>query len=259
MQDLTVSFVQDLLSWHDPITNRAQFAERIRELPESDLIVLPEMFNTGFTSEAKTQAETHQGTTVEWMRQMAEEQNAVVVGSLIIKDGAHYYNRLIWMRPDGSKETYDKRHLFRMAGEHQHFSEGKQRLVVELKGWYVCPLICYDLRFPTWSRNTEGFHLLLYLANWPSIRRGHWHTLLAARAIENQCYVAGVNRIGSDDRNIDYCGDSCIIDPLGETLVDAKDLAGGFSGTLDYHELHCYRERFPAYLDADRFKVEDIE
>lgn len=260
MQNLTISFIQDLLIWHDPKTNRAQFSERMSELPETDLIVLPEMFTTGFsfTSDAKVLAEASRGVTVDWMKQMSQKYQAVVTGSLIIEEGGEYYNRLVWMRPDGSSEHYDKRHLFRMAGEHQHFSEGTQRLVVELNGWHICPLICYDLRFPTWSRNTEGFYLLIYVASWPAIRRAHWQTLLSARAIENQCYVVGVNRIGKDDNEINYCGDSCAINALGETLIDAQDGVGGFTCTLNHLELQQYREQFPAFLDADRFKIDGI-
>ncbi len=259
MQDLTVSFIQDALVWHDPEANRTHFAEQIRTLTNTDLILLPEMFTTGFTLEATTLAEEMTGETVEWMRQMAKESQAVVAGSVIIKQQGHCYNRLIWMRPDGHYDRYDKRHLFRMAREHHHFSDGQQRLVVEINGWRVCPLICYDLRFPVWSRNSEQFHLLLYLANWPAARRQHWRSLLPARAIENQCYVVGVNRIGKDGNAISYSGDSCVINAEGQTLVAADDGAGSYTQTLSYAELENYRKRFPAFLDADRFSIERDE
>ncbi len=257
MQDLTISFIQEQLSWHDPSANRDRFSERIKTLPVTDLILLPEMFTTGFTLEAASQAEKMDGETVSWMQQMAHESRAVVAGSVVIEQDGACYNRLVWMRPDGTYQYYDKRHLFRMAKEHHHYADGQQRLVVEVNGWKVCPLICYDLRFPVWSRNSEQFHLLLYLANWPAARSHHWRSLLPARAIENQCYVAGVNRVGSDGNGISYCGDSTVINPQGEVLAAANDGADCYTCTLSYSELEHYRERFPAHLDADHFSIEN--
>jgi len=179
----------------------------------------------------------------------------VITGSLIVRDQGRHFNRLVWARPDGSLAHYDKRHLFRMAGEHEHFAAGERREIIGLKGWRICPLICYDLRFPVWSRGANDFDLLLYVANWPAARRSAWQALLPARAVENQCYVAGVNRIGVDGAGIAYAGDSSVHDYLGQALADLGAAAGHRTVTLSHDALHRYREKFPAWRDADPFQL----
>ncbi|WP_300657380.1 nitrilase-related carbon-nitrogen hydrolase, partial [Pseudomonas sp.] len=192
----------------------------------------------------------------QWLLEQAARLQAVICGSLIIQaaDGT-YRNRLLWARPDGSLAHYDKRHLFRMAGEHKHYAAGEEQVLFELKGWQIRPLICYDLRFPVWSRDPHTTDLLLYTANWPAARRQHWNRLLPARAIENLCYVAAVNRIGQDGKGHAYSGDSQVLDFQGETLLDAVDADGVFRLSLKAAELAAYRERFPAYRDADAFNL----
>ncbi|WP_260293153.1 amidohydrolase [Sedimenticola hydrogenitrophicus] len=253
MQDLTLTLIQDQIHWQQPEANRQHFEALISQAPSSDLILLPEMFSTGFSLQSSQLAETMTGDSIHWMTRMAKESGAVVAGSLILEDDGHYYNRLIWMRPDGTFAFYDKRHLFRMADEHHHYTPGDERLVVTLNGWRICPLVCYDLRFPVWSRNTSSFDLLLYVANWPEKRRLHWQRLLPARAIENLCYVAGLNRVGEDGNAIAYSGDSVVISPKGEELLNAGSDAGLFTVQLNHEELASYREKFPAHLDADHF------
>lgn len=255
MQDLTLTLIQEQIHWQQPAANRDHFERRILEAPASDLILLPEMFSTGFSLQSSQLAETMSGDSIHWMTRMAKESGAVVAGSLILEDEGHYYNRLIWMRPDGTFAFYDKRHLFRMADEHHHYTPGDERLVVTLNGWRICPLVCYDLRFPVWSRNNNGFDLLLYVANWPEKRRLHWQRLLPARAIENLCYVAGLNRVGEDGNGIAYSGDSVVISPKGEELLNAGSDAGLFTVQLNHEELASYREIFPAHLDADHFSL----
>jgi predicted amidohydrolase len=255
VQDLTLTLIQEQIHWQQPEVNRRHFEALIAQAPASDLILLPEMFSTGFSLQSSQLAETMSGDSIHWMTRMAKESGAVVAGSLILEDAGHYYNRLIWMRPDGTFAFYDKRHLFRMADEHHHYTPGDERLVVTLNGWRICPLVCYDLRFPVWSRNTSNFDLLLYLANWPEKRRLHWQRLLPARAIENLCYVAGVNRVGEDGNGIAYSGDSVVISPQGEELLNAGSEAGLFSCQLNHAELASYREAFPAHLDADHFTL----
>jgi len=256
VQDLTVTLLQTTLAWHDPAANRAHLGEMLSGLPEpTDLVVLPEMFPTGFTMDVREQAEPMAGPTVAWMAGLARELDAAVCGSLIVEDTGRFYNRCIWMRPDGGHAHYDKRHLFRMAGEHEHFAAGAARLVVDWRGWRICPLVCYDLRFPVWSRGANAYDLLLYVANWPAARQSAWRALLPARAVENQCYVAGVNRIGTDGRGIAYAGDSSVHDHLGQALADLGGAPGHCSTRLDLGALHRYREKFPAHLDADPFQL----
>lgn len=256
MQDLTITLVQTALAWHDPAANRAHFTELLRSLAgPTDLVVLPEMFTTGFTMETRARAETMAGPTVAWMAATARDTRAVVCGSLVVEQDGQYFNRLVWMPPDGRPLHYDKRHLFRMAGEHEHYAAGRERLVATLKGWRVCPLVCYDLRFPVWSRGADAFDLLLYVANWPAARRTAWRALLPARGVENQCYVAGVNRIGTDGQGIAYAGDSSLHDYLGQPLADLGDGPGVVTATLDLGALRRYRDKFPAWRDADPFRL----
>ncbi|MBS7663643.1 amidohydrolase [Pseudomonas lalucatii] len=256
LPDLQLALVQSELAWHDPAANRTHFEALLAPLEGVDLVVLPEMFSTGFSMDSARLAEPENGPSTVWLQEQARRLQAVVTGSLIIQaaDGS-YRNRLLWACPDGSLVHYDKRHLFRMAGEHKHFAAGEEQVLLELKGWRVRPLICYDLRFPVWSRDPHGTDLLLYTANWPAARRQHWNRLLPARAIENLCYVAAVNRVGEDGRGHAYSGDSQVLDFQGEALLDAEAAAGVFRIALSGAALAGYRERFPAYLDADDFDL----
>nr|WP_298718574.1 amidohydrolase [uncultured Steroidobacter sp.] len=260
MNTLHVTLIQTDLVWHDPEANRRRLQERCGGLAgQTDLIVLPEMFTTGFTMAPESVAEPANGPTVTWMREQAAKLGAVITGSIATRDGDGYYNRLVWMRPDGTHETYDKRHLFRMAHEQDHYSPGTRRLVVELKGFKILPLVCYDLRFPVWSRNKigtdGGYDVLLYVANWPERRRHPWQTLLKARAIENLSYCIGVNRVGKDGTGIDYTGDSAAIDYLGQPMTPASEQEFVTTVTLDKTALDGFRAKFPAYLDADEFQL----
>ncbi|MDN5515329.1 MAG: amidohydrolase [Pseudomonas sp.] len=254
--DLELALIQTTLVWHDPAANREHFQALLEQARGADLVILPEMFTTGFSMASAELAEPEDGPSSIWLREQAQRIDAVICGSLIIQaaDGS-YRNRLLWACPDGSLAHYDKRHLFRMAGEHKHYSAGDQQVVFDLKGWRVRPLICYDLRFPVWSRDASGTDLLLYTANWPGARRQHWNRLLPARAIENLCYVAAVNRVGEDGRGHGYTGDSQVLDFQGEELLMAGDGDGVFRTQLSSEALNAYRERFPAHLDADVFTL----
>lgn len=252
MAPLAVTIIQTPLFWEDIDRNLKMFSDKIKAIKErTDLIVLPEMFTTGFSMNVKTLAEHPDGKTLQWMKEQAKKKKCVIAGSYIV-EGA--YNRLIWMKEDGSYETYDKRHLFRFAGEDQYFKAGKKRLITTINGWRICPLICYDLRFPVWSRNNNDYDCLIYVANWPEARRKAWNTLLEARAHENQCYVVGVNRVGKDGKDIAYSGDSTIIDPKGNSICDT---GVGQETTqtvkLSYAVLESFRKKFPVSLDADQF------
>jgi omega-amidase len=254
--NLRVTMIQADLAWQDPATNRRNLADHFRGLAgHTDLIVLPEMFTTGFSMEARSLAETMTGATVGWLREEAAAIGCAITGSLIVEDGGQHYNRLVWATPDGGCAHYDKRHLFRMAREQEHYASGDRRLVVELKGWRVCPLVCYDLRFPVWSRNRGDYDVLLYVANWPSRRRSAWSALLRARAIENVCYVVGVNRVGKDGNGASYTGDSVALDFLGQVL--GGDRGGDFVETvvLDRESLATFRRDFPVHFDADDFEL----
>lgn len=255
---LSVTLLQCSLVWHDPVANRAALEEQLFNLPEpTDLIVLPEMFTTGFTMEAAAVAEPPRLTTHRWMQQMAAQTNAVVTGSYVVREGENYFNRLLWMQPDGQFRTYDKRHLFRMAGEDEIYTSGTERPVLDWRGWRICPLICYDLRFPVWSRNTPlAYDLLLYVANWPAVRQRPWDTLLQARAIENLSYVIGVNRVGDDGKGHHYGGGSALIDFKGDVLFQHYETPIVHQQTLSLDDLRAFRERFPAHRDADLFKFE---
>ncbi|MBI2279849.1 MAG: amidohydrolase [Bacteroidetes bacterium] len=282
VMNLKVTVIQSELHWENAAKNLAMFTEKIASINEApDVIVLPEMFTTGFTMNSAQFAETMEGETVVWMKQQAKSKNAAIVGSLIIEEdasplegryrGVNYFNRLIWAQPDGKIYTYDKRHLFRMAGEHEHFSAGKTRLIVELKGWKICPLICYDLRFPVWSRNKEfnvqsltfkvdhspsAFDLLIYVANWPEARKTPWSKLLEARAIENQVYVVGVNRVGVDGKQMTYSGNSAVIDPKGNVMSNIAEHQNYIQTIeLNREELDDFRAKFPVGLDGDDFEI----
>lgn len=265
MQDLNITLVQTHLYWQNVGANLAMLEEKLWQVAgPTDLIILPEMFNTGFSMEVEKLAEPMNLTTFKWMKQMAAQTKAVVTGSFIVRENDQYYNRLIWMQPDGNFKTYDKRHLFRMADEHDHFSPGKERLIVDLKGWKICPMVCYDLRFPVWSRNLSrqqpgnmDFDVLIYVANWPAPRVNAWDILLQARAVENLCYTIGVNRVAEDGNGIPYNGHSQVNTAKGETPCFLKEEETIQNFTLSYTELAKLREKFPAYLDADSFTLED--
>ena len=265
MQDLRVSIIQGETRWHDPAGNRAYYGDLIAPLAgATDLVVLPETFTSGFSNDAIGQAEGMEGPTVAWVREQAKALDAAVTGSVQLRVGEGVFNRLLWATPDGELKHYDKRHLFRYAGEHKRYAAGKDRLVVELKGWRINPLVCYDLRFPVFARNRYNverkdqldFDLQIYVANWPSARAYPWKTLLRARAIENLCYVVGVNRVGTDGNNLHYSGDSAVIDFLGHPVSECTDQEVVVTTTLQAAELAAHRERFPAMLDADAFSID---
>jgi omega-amidase len=258
MQDLVVSIIQTELHWENIEANLAMFEEKIWQIKDkTDLIVLPEMFSTGFSMNASKLAEPMNSKTFRWMKQMSQQTGAVVCGSYIVREKENYFNRFLWMNPDGTFSHYDKRHLFRMAKEHETYSGGSHKIILNLKGWRIMPLICYDLRFPVYSRQGKGltYDCLVYVANWPERRSLAWYTLLRARAIENLSYVIGVNRVGKDGNGHAYSGDSSIIQPDGETVFSEKYNEKIVSVTLKADLIETYRKNFPAYLDADDFEI----
>lgn len=257
MSSLTLSLIQTETLWHDAAGNRAHFEERFRALPATgDLVVLPEMFSTGFTMDSVGQAEAPDGPTVDWLREQAAQYRRAFCGSLIVLADGRYTNRFVLVMADGAVHSYDKRHRFRMAGEHEHFAAGQERCVFQLHGVRLCPQVCYDLRFPVFSRNRDDYDLLLYVANWPGARALAWRTLLRARAIENLCYTVGVNRIGIDGNGVSYAGDSSVFGPEGEALAELAAAEAVHTLTLDFAALAATRQRFPAGLDSDRFELD---
>ncbi len=264
MQDLKITLIQSELHWEDVDANLSMFEEKIWRIGRStDVIVLPEMFNTGFTMAAQKHGEHMNMKTFKWMRQMADQTGALILGSYIAKVHDRYYNRLLWMEPGGAYKTYDKRHLFRMANENRTFTSGESLLVATWKGWRICPLICYDLRFPVWSRNRfnkdEGklaYDIAIYVANWPQTRIDAWDTLLRARAIENLCYVVGVNRVGLDGNGVEHNGHSAVISPKGEPIFTNEGLEVVHTVELNANSLDSFRDRFPAHFDGDDFTIE---
>ena len=252
--DLKVTLVQLNHSWKNKSENFAKVSGMIDQLPETDVVLLPEMFATGFSMDVDELAEEMTGTTVSWMKEKAASLNAVVAGSLIVNEGGRYLNRLVWALPDGEIDWYDKRHLFTMGEEHLWYSPGNRRVTVERKGWKIRLQVCYDLRFPVWSRNHDGYDLLVYLSSWPSARHQVWKTLLQARALENQCFCAGVNRTGEDGNGITHSGDSGLITPKGETAWLGNGEATR-TFILSRSELDRFREKFPVLKDRDSFKI----
>jgi omega-amidase len=252
MDRLRITIIQPDTIWENARSNLAKCTEMITTTGPADLILLPEMFTTGFSMQPEKLKETMDGVSIEWMKRTASEKGAAVAGSLIIECEGHIYNRFLWVFPDGSILTYDKHHLFAMSGEHFHYSPGKEKRIVEYKGWHFCPLICYDLRFPVWSRNIEDYDVLLYVANWPAPRHSVWKTLLTARAIENQAYCIGVNRVGDDGAGLNYSGGSAVIDPKGNAtfLGESEQVK---TVEISYSELHRFREKFPVLKDRDAF------
>ena len=257
MQSLNLSLIQTHTQWHDASANRALFDDWLTQIPaNTHVVMLPEMFSTGFTMHSAEVAETMSGPTVAWMRDNAARLRSVLCGSVVIEEGGDYFNRFIWAMPDGTLSTYDKRHRFRMAGEHEHYQAGARREVFEVAGWRVCPFVCYDLRFPVWLRNRQDYDLLLCVANWPAARQSAWNTLLRARAIENQCYVAAVNIIGVDGNEVAYGGGSAAYAADGEVLVEHFDEPAMINVSLDMDRLNGLRKSFPVWQDADRFSVD---
>ena len=251
---MKLALLQTELLWESAAENRQKLSNELIDLESVDLVVLPEMFTTGFSMRAEALAETMTGPTVVWMQALAHEHQAVFSGSVIMQSALGYTNRLLWVSPLGTVRHYDKRHLFRMSQEHQHYIAGREKLSTSIAGFNCCPLICYDLRFPVFSRSHGArVDLLIYVANWPAKRASHWRALLKARAIENQCYVVGVNRVGIDGNQVAYQGDSMVVDFQGEVLRETTDRAGLHYATLDRNALEDYRAAFPAWMDQDDF------
>lgn len=253
---MKITLIQTDLLWNDPAGNRARFEQKIAEAGSADLIVLPEMFSTGFCTQPRLAAEPLGGETLPWMKRIAQKTDCALAGSVAVEENGHYFNRFYFVKPDGSVSQYDKRHLFTYGGEHKEFTAGDKRVIVEYKGWRILLQICYDLRFPVWSRNRNDYDLALYTANWPTPRVDAWSALLRARAIENLCYVAGINRTGTDP-NCSYCGKSALLDFKGQTLEDVElGKEALLSAELDADALRDFRKNFPALQDADRFSLE---
>lgn len=256
---LRITTVQTYLNWEHVDENLKHFTTVLNNINEpTDMIVLPEMFTTGFTMKPELLAEEHGGKGLQWMQQKAKEKKCVLVGSISVKQDGCYFNRLYWVNSDGSYQFYNKRHLFRMGNEHQHYIPGDQKLIIEYKGWKICPLVCYDLRFPVWSRNTKNdqYDVLIYVANWPEVRSYPWKQLLIARAIENQCYVVGVNRIGKDGNLMMHTGDSVVLNPRGEMTSQTKaNEDKSETVSLNYQHLEDFRKAFPVMMDSDDFYI----
>lgn len=253
---MKITLIQTDLLWNDPAGNRARFEQKIAEAGSADLIVLPEMFSTGFCTQPRLAAEPLGGETLPWMKRIAQKTDCALAGSVAVEENGNYFNRFYFVKPDGSVSQYDKRHLFTYGGEHKEFTAGNKRVIVEYKGWRILLQICYDLRFPVWSRNRNDYDLALYTANWPTPRVDAWSALLRARAIENLCYVAGINRTGTDP-NCSYCGKSALLDFKGQTLADVEPGKEALlSAELDADALRDFRKNFPALQDADRFSLE---
>ena len=275
MNDLKITIIQSNLHWENKDENLKMFSQKIASISEpTDLIVLPEMFTTGFSMRPELFAEPMNGNTVTWMKEKAKEKNCVITGSFICEDEGKHFNRLVWMNADGTYSVYDKRHLFRMGDEDNHYGHGQKKIIVELKGWKICPLICYDLRFPVWARNKKiesriknqesgqkkevdvEYDVLIYVANWPERRSHPWKSLLVARAIENQSYTIGVNRVGDDGNDIYHSGDSVALNFKGEAISkieSGKEIIETI--TLKYADLVEFRKIFPVMLDADDFEI----
>jgi predicted amidohydrolase len=257
VQPLTISIVQTATHWHDPEANRQMFDRWFGEVAsDSALVVLPEMCSTGFTMSSEAVAESMDGPTVAWLRGAARELGKAICCSVVIGEGGLFYNRLIWTAPDGTLTTYDKRHLFRMAEEHEHYAAGGEKAVVQLAGWRICPLVCYDLRFPVWFRNRGDYDIFLCVANWPAARQAAWNTLLRARAIENQVFAVGCNIVGTDGNNVAYGGGSAVYGPDGTMLVEVFDSEKIVEVALDHEVLESQRRVFPVWRDADQFTLD---
>ena len=253
---MEIAIIQSDLIWENPKANRAQFEQKINAISQKiDLIVLPEMFSTGFTMFPNNLAETMNGETILWMQEVAGTKQTAICGSIIVEEKANYYNRFVFVHSNGKVETYDKRHLFSLAGEHEQYTQGTEKVIIHYKDWKICPQICYDLRFPAFIRNVEDYDLLIYVANWPKPRITAWDVLLKARAIENMSFVIGVNRIGFDGNKHEYVGHSVVHDELGNSIVEANENEGVFFTTLDKEKMLQTREKLNFLNDRDDFSI----
>lgn len=260
MPTLSFTIIQTSLHWEDKEANLSMLEEKIMGIRErTEIVVLPEMFSTGFSMQPGKLAEKMDGGTVQWMKRMAATKKIVLTGSVIVEENGHYYNRLLWVLPDGQLGYYDKRHRFAFAGENKEYTPGHKRLIAQVKGWKINLQVCYDLRFPVWARqqvnDAPEYDVLLYVANWPERRSHAWKTLLTARAIENQCFVVGVNRVGVDGNGINHSGDSMVLDALGATLYHKQDVEDIYTLVLEKSGLTDVREKFPFWKDADQFNI----
>ena len=256
-ENIKITIVQSDIIWENKTANLIKYDNVLSKITEeTDLIVLPEMFSTGFLMNPEKFSENTEGEAFTWLKNKSVEKNCVITGSIITKDNNKYYNRLIWFEPNGNSDFYDKRHLFSFAGEDKHYTSGNKLLIKEIKSWKIRPLICYDLRFPVWSRNRNNYDILIYIANWPERRKDAWSTLLKARAIENQCFVVGVNRIGIDGSGINHSGDSVVLDYFGKELSSIKPFEESYQTIeISYKELYDFRQKFNTYQDSDNFEI----
>ena len=253
---MKIAIIQSSLSWENPNANRNHFEEKINAISEQvDLIVLPEMFSTGFTMNPEAVFETIKGVTIQWLQSLAKAKNSAIAGSLVIKENDNFYNRLLFIFPSGEVQFYDKRHLFTLAGEDKVYTAGKEKLIVDYLGWKICPFVCYDLRFPVFARNVEEYDLLIYVANWPKLRIQAWDILLKARSVENMCYTIGVNRIGEDQNNLEYDGHSQAVDFLGNYILEPQETEGVFIVELNKEKLVETRNKFGFLNDRDTFEL----
>ena len=253
---MKVALIQSPLFWENPTANRNHFEVKINALTEKvHLIVLPEMFSTGFTMNPESVFETMEGETIQWLQSLAKAKNSAITGSLILKENGNFYNRLVFVFPSGEIQFYDKRHLFSLAGEDKVYTSGKEKLIVNYLGWKICPLICYDLRFPVFARNVEGYDVLIYVANWPKLRINAWDILLKARSVENLCYTIGLNRVGFDDNNFEYNGHSQAVDFLGNYVLEPKETEGVFVVELNKGKLVETRNKFGFLNDRVSFEL----
>ncbi len=257
MNNLRLTLMQWNLEWEDPAANRLRFSEQFEFLKgTTDVVILPEMFTTGFSMAPEKVAEQWPGATIDWIREEAVRFGFAICGSIMVKEHGQFFNRFVWVDAEGTIQFCDKRHLFQMGGEDKVYSAGNKQIVIEYKGWRIAPYICYDLRFPVWTRNRNNYDLAIYVANWPAVRYKVWEKLLMARAIENQCYVAGVNRVGVDGRELAYSGNSVMINPRGETkLALTPGIEEAKTVDISLDELNRFREKFPVMTDADDFEL----
>lgn len=263
MPTLTITLIQTNLFWEDKKANLEMLKKKIESISEkTEVVILPEMFSTGFSMKPEIFAEKMDGETIQWMKRISSERKIIITGSIIIEENGNYFNRLIWMLPNGELGFYDKRHLFAFGDEHAHYKAGNKKLIASVKGWKINLQVCYDLRFPVWARQAPGnlenkYDLLIYVANWPEKRSTAWKALLQARAIENQCYVAGVNRVGEDGNKIYYSGDSMVVDTLGEIIYQKNKEEDIFTYTLQKEKVEETRNHFPFWKDADLFIINE--
>lgn len=253
---LTITLVQSSLHWEDIDANLSMFDDKLSQIGQTDLIILPEMFTTGFSMNVKDIAEDMNGKAINWLKKKAVELNAAITGSIIIVEDGKYYNRLLWVEPSGRQVQYDKKHLFSMAKEHLTFSPGTEKVSINYKGWKIAPFICYDLRFPAWNRNVDDYDIAFYVANWPAKRSYHWRSLLLARAIENQAFIVAVNRVGVDGNEFPYSGDSSVIDPAGELLYHKENEEDIHTITITKEHLAEMRKQYPFLGDRDKLTIE---